>query len=182
MKPKTAAFIRVAKPEDAETVLGIYAPIIRDTSITFETDVPSVSEIQDRIKTTLLQYPWLVYELQGSVVGYAYSAPFRTRVAYQWTAEVSVYVDNRHQGMGIGRALYQKLFEILKKQGYRSVVGGITLPNPGSVAIHESFGLQQVAHFKSVGFKFGKWHDVGFWQLDIQPNLQCPAPPIPFPN
>jgi len=174
--------IRVARESDAGAIQGIYAPIVTDTPISFETEVPTVSEISDRVKKTLVQYPWLVYEREGRVIGYAYAGTHRTRAAYQWTAEVTVYVDGEFRGNGIGRSLYGILFESLKKQGYRTAVGGITLPNPGSVAIHESFGFTRVAVFKSLGFKMGTWHDVGFWQLQLQPYINNPPVPVPFPS
>lgn len=172
--------IRVVKERDAEAIQRIYAPIVADTPISFEMEVPSVDEIKERLKKTLVLHPWLVYELDGKVVGYAYASTYRTRVAYQWSAEVTVYVDQNFRGKGIGKALYLDLFEILKKQGYRTLIGGITLPNTGSVAIHESLGFRKVAHFNSVGYKLGAWHDVGFWQLEVQPYILDPPVPIPF--
>ena len=176
-----SGIIRVAKEFDAEAIQRIYAPIVAHTPISFEIEVPSVKEIKDRMKNILLQYPWLVYELRGKVVGYVYASSYRSRVAYQWTAEVTVYVDEEFYGKGIGKSLYQALFEILRKQGYRTAVGGITLPNPGSVAIHESLGFKKVADFKSLGYKQGQWHDVGFWQLELQPYIVDPPVPVPFP-
>jgi phosphinothricin acetyltransferase len=130
--------IRVATNSDAEYIRKIYAPIVTDTVISFELEVPSVREIEDRLAKTLEQYPWLVYEEEGAVMGYVYASTHRARPAYQWTAEVTVYIDQNFRGQGIGKSLYQALFEILRQQGYRTAVGGITLPNPASVAIHDS--------------------------------------------
>jgi phosphinothricin acetyltransferase len=172
--------IRTAQLSDAEAIQRIYAPIVAETPISFEIEIPTILEIQERIRKTLVQYPWLVYELDGKVVAYAYASTHRARSAYQWTAEVTIYVDQKCHGRGIGKVLYQKLFEILRKQGYRTAVGGITLPNSGSVAIHESLGFKKVAHFKSVGYKAGAWHDVGFWQLELQPHILNPAQPVSF--
>lgn len=172
--------IRIASVSDASTVQKIYAPIVTDTAISFETEVPSVVEIEERIKNTLPQYPWLVCESDGEVIGFSYASTYRARVAYQWAVEVTVYVGQKFRGQGVGKDLYQALFEILKKQGYRTLVGGITIPNAGSVRVHESFGFRQVAVFKSIGYKMGAWHDVGFWQLELQPYIQSPPAPTPF--
>ncbi len=174
--------VRTARQTDAEDIQRIYAPLVNHTPISFELEVPSISEFKERLDKTLEQYPWLVYELNQRVVGYAYASTHRTRPAYQWSAEVTVYVDQDFRGRGIGKILYKNLFEILKKQGYRSAVGGITLPNSSSVAIHESLGFRQVASFKSLGCKLNAWHDVGFWQLELQPYELNPTPPVPFPH
>ena len=172
--------IRTAKETDAEEILRIYAPIITETPISFEYALPSIAEISTRIADTLTQYPWLVCEQQGRVVGYAYARAYRARAAYQWSAEVSVYVDSEFYGKGIGKTLYRALFAILRQQGYRTVIGGITLPNAASVGIHESLGFKPAGVFKALGYKLGAWHDVGFWQLDLQPSTIDPVPPVPF--
>ena len=172
--------IRVATESDASDIRDIYAPVVTDTPISFEIAVPSIAEFAQRIQNTLVQYPWLVYQVDRSVVGYVYASTHRVRQAYQWSTEVTVYVHQDHRGAGIGNTLYKVLFEILKLQGYRSAIGGITLPNVASVAIHESLGFKQVAHFPSIGYKQGAWHDVGFWQLELQPFTRAPPVPIPF--
>lgn len=173
--------IRVATESDAGEIRHIYAPIVRDTPISFELEVPSVEEMKERLRKTLVQYPWLVHEQDGKVLGYVYAGTYRTRLAYQWSAEVTVYVDQEFHGRGIGKGLYQALFGILRRQGYYNAVSGITLPNPGSVGIHEALGFKQVALFKSLGYKMGAWHDVGFWQLELQPRPYAANPPPPTP-
>jgi len=172
--------IRLAMIEDAVEMLEIYRPNIEASAISFETVVPSVSEFEDRVRDTLRKYPWIVYERDGKILGYAYASTYRSRCAYGWSLESTVYVHPEHQGMGIGRSLYCKLFDLLKHQGAVNVIGGITLPNEASVGLHESLGFKKVAQFKDVGFKLGKWWDVGFWQLQLQkPEVPCElkAPP-----
>jgi L-amino acid N-acyltransferase YncA len=173
-------FIRIATDKDTEQIQKIYEPIVRHTPISFEIEVPSVSEIKDRMQKTLVQYPWLVYEDGGKVVGYCYAGVHRTRLAYQWSTEVTLYIDENFRGKGIGKKLYLKLFEILRKQGYRNAVGGITLPNIGSVGIHEALGFTHVATFEALGYKQGAWYDVGFWQLQLLPYIIDPPPPEAF--
>ena len=112
-------------------------------------------------------HEWLVAEADGRVVGYAYAGVHRTRKAYQWTAEVSAYVDRSTQRAGVGRELYTELFRRLKERGFRLLVAGVTLPNDASVAFHESFGFEKVGVFKNTGLKFDQWWDVGWWQLDL---------------
>ncbi len=174
------ARIRVATENDAAGIQAIYAPIVAHSSISFEIEAPTISEIQARIHKTLVQYPWIVCELNQKIIGYAYGSAFRLRPAYQWSAEVSVYVDSEFYGRGIGKSLYKSLFELLKIQGYYIAVGGITLPNKGSVAIHKSLGFKPVAVFNSIGFKLGAWHDIGFWQLELKPHILNPTAPIPL--
>ena len=161
----TAASIRLARPDDAGALLAIYAPIVLDTPISFELDPPSEAEFRQRITQVLEAKPWLVCEAQGQVMGYAYATTFRTRPAYQWSVETSAYVHADHRGKGVGRALYTSLLGLLELQGYRRVLAGITLPNPASVALHESVGFRAVGVYRKVGYKFGAWHDVGWWQL-----------------
>jgi phosphinothricin acetyltransferase len=111
--------------------------------------------------------PWLVAEKDGSVIGFAYATPWKTRSAYRFSVEITVYLAPGHGRNGVGSALYQQLFEHLRARGAHSVIGGIALPNDASVALHEKFGLSKVAHFHEVGFKFGRWIDVGYWQLTL---------------
>ncbi len=151
-------------------MLAIYAPIVRETTISFELDPPSETEFQHRIGSYQQQMPWLVYEIHGEVVGYAYASAYRTRAAYQWSVESSVYVGVNHRRKGIATALYTSLFKLLQLQGFYNVVAAIALPNQPSVAVHEAVGFAPVGVFQRVGFKFGKWHDVGYWQLSLQPE------------
>jgi len=160
--------IRTATLEDAPRLLEIYAPYVQDTPISFETEVPSLAEFEGRMRETLPKYPWLIYEADGKICGYAYAGSYRSRCAYGWSVESTVYVDSKFHKKGIGKALYQKLLDLLREQGAVNVIGGITIPNDGSVGLHESLGFAKVAQFKDVGFKLGKWWDVGFWQIQLQ--------------
>jgi L-amino acid N-acyltransferase YncA len=172
--------VRIATTADAESILRIYAPAVKHTAASFELEPPSVEEMRQRISTILQKYPWLVFDRDGDVLGYAYAGEYRKRVAYQWSAEVSAYVDERARRMGIGRTLYAELFAILKRLGYFNAYAVITLPNPSSVALHESVGFKYLGVFRNVGYKLGKWHDVGWWDLVIQPHDKSPRPPISF--
>lgn len=165
--------IRLACLEDAAAIQSIYAPIVSETEVSFELEPPSVEEMRRRIETTLLTLPWLVCERDG-VIGYAYAGLFRSRPAYQWSVEVSVYVHAAHRGKGAGRALYASLLECLRVQGYRGALAGIVLPSPASVALHEGMGFRSVGVFHHVGHKLGAWHDVGWWELTLQ---SLPIPP-----
>jgi L-amino acid N-acyltransferase YncA len=172
--------IRLAKPADAAAILDIYAPYIRDTSITFETDVPSVTDFENRIQSYLENWPWLVYEKNDMITGYAYASRYRERVAYQWSIECSVYIHDDHHRSGIASALYGSLFSILKTQGFTTVYAVINLPNDPSVALHERTGFKYFATYEKVGYKLGKWKNVGWWQLQLNEYLQEPVVPIKF--
>lgn len=172
--------LRLATTTDAKGILDIYAPYIENTSFTFETEVPSVEEFAERIKTYLLNWPWLVCEIDGVIAGYAYATRHRERTAYQWCVESSVYIHDDFQQKGIARALYTALFEILKKQGFRNVYAVINLPNDKSVTFHESCGFQYFATYENVGYKLGKWKNVGWWKLSINEYGDDPAAPIKF--
>ncbi len=174
------ARIRLASRSDAPAIHQIYAPIVRDTHISFEQTVPSVDEIGDRIASTLKQHPWLVCELDGMLAGYAYASAFRARAAYQWTAETTVYIHADFQRRGIARALYSSLLAVLREQGYRSVIGVIALPNEGSVRAHEALGFRKVGVLEAVGYKAGAWRDTGWWQLILRPPEASPRPPRPI--
>jgi phosphinothricin acetyltransferase len=168
--------IRLACPEDAGSILDIYRPYVLNTAISFETDAPSLAEMSKRISDTLTHFPWLIIEDDKSILGYAYAGPFKSRCAYSWSVESTVYVKEGFHGKGIGKKLYLDLLERLKNQGAVNVIGGIALPNEASVGLHESFGFKQIAQFKDIGFKLGKWWDVGYWQL----QLQKPTEPKPL--
>jgi L-amino acid N-acyltransferase YncA len=160
--------IRSVDAGDAEAIRSIYAPFVTESATSFEVDPPDVKEMARRIGELREKYPWLVYEAGGEVLGYAYASPHRARKAYQWSVETSVYVHARSRKCGVGRALYTALFELLRRQGYVNAYAGITLPNPASVRLHESMGFLPIGVFSRIGFKFGKWHDVGWWQLRLQ--------------
>lgn len=169
--------IRLASIKDAPQILEIYSPIVRLTHISFEHDVPDASDIAARIAKTLRQYPWLVCEIDSRIAGYAYASAFRSRKAYQWTTETTVYVHTGYQRRGVSRALYASLLAILHAQGYRSAIGVIALPNTASIRAHETLGFQEIGVFRNVGFKAGAWRDTGWWQLDLNPALEQPPAP-----
>ena len=156
--------IRMARPEDAAGMLQIYAPFVEHTSITFETVTPTEVEFRQRIVHYLENYPWLVAEENGEIVGYAYASRYRERVAYQWSVEVSVYIQERYRRSGVARKLYERLFGLLKKQGFRNAYAVINLPNDPSVAFHESMDFHWFATYEQVGYKLGKWKNVGWWR------------------
>ncbi len=161
-------FIRLATPNDAPSVRKIYRPIVEHSPTSFELEVPGESEVVSRIERILERAPWLIAEDGGECLGYAYAAGFRTRPAYAWSMESSVYVADAHRRRGVARGLYVALFDILRLQGFHMLAAGITLPNPASIAMHESMGFRPVGVFERTGYKFGQWHAVGFWELCLQ--------------
>lgn len=152
---------------DALAICAIYNPYVRDTVISFEQEPVSETEMATRIKDYTALYPWLVAEVDGKVVAYAYATRWRTRAAYDHTLESTIYVDRLFFGRGIAKPLYLALLSELKARAVRAVVGCIALPNDASVALHEKCGFVKVAHFPQVGRKFGHWVDVGFWQATL---------------
>lgn len=172
--------IRLATPADAEGILAIYGPYIENTSFTFETEVPSVADFAARIRQYLENWPWLVCEADGKIGGYAYAARHRERTAYQWSVESSVYVHDEYLRAGVAAALYTALFEILKRQGFRNVYAVINLPNERSVAFHEKLGFTYFATYEKVGYKLGKWKNVGWWRLILNKFNDEPDAPVPF--
>ena len=169
--------IRIAAPADAADIAAIYAPFVAITIVSFETEPPDEAETRARLENVLQRYPWLVCEQTGRVIGYAYASQHRVRRAYQWSVDVAVYVDPNHQRGGIARGLYCRLFELLRQQGYYNAYAGIALPNPASVGFHESMGFRPVGVYEQVGFKAGKWVDVGWWQLELQAKPAEPGEP-----
>jgi len=157
--------VRLATVADAEAVVRIYNHYISNTIVTFEEEPLAAAEMAQRIEHVLgATMPWLVAERGSQVVGYAYASTWEPRRGYRFSTEITVYLDPTQTGGGIGSKLYERLFAILKEQGLHVVIGGIALPNAASVALHEKFGLEKVAHFRDVGTKFGQWIDVGYWQ------------------
>jgi len=159
--------IRQVKTGDAKDIADIYNYYVTDTIITFEEEVLSSKEIEDRIaKVTGNGLPWLVSENGEKVVGYAYASKWKERRAYRFSVEVSAYITPTAHGQGTGTQLYKALFAELKRLGsVHCVMGGIALPNPASVALHEKFGMKQVATFPEVGYKQGRWITTGYWQV-----------------
>ena len=163
--------IRRATVSDAAAVHRIYAPVVRETAISFEYEVPDEVELARRIAETLDRWEWLVAEHEDGVAGYAYGGSFRGRAAYRYATETSVFVDPDHQGRGVGRSLMTALLDELAGRDFTIAYAGIALPNPGSVRLHEALGFAPVGVFERAGYKFDRWHDVGFWQLDLRHRL-----------
>ena len=161
--------IRDAKLEDAAEIGAIYNYYIKNTIISFEQDPLSVEDMQKRIETVYsYKLPWLVYNDNNAIAGYAYATRWHTRASYKYSVEVSVYLRHDATGSGFGSRLYAELIERLRALKYHAVIGGIALPNAASVALHEKFGFQQVAHYRETGFKNGSWIDVGYWELILE--------------
>ena len=173
--------IRLARSGDAGQMLDIYAPFIRDDAVSFELEVPTMAEFADRVQLTLTSLPWLVLEVDETILGYAYASKHRERAAYQWSVDVSAYITEDYRRRGVGRALYTSLFACLRLQGYFNAYAGITLPNPASVGIHEAMGFTHVGTFQDVGHKFGQWHSVGWWGLALQQHA-APSTLISLPD
>lgn len=172
--------LRIAKGQDAAGILKIYSPFIINSGITQETEIPSIESFQLRIETTLESRPWLVCEIENEIAGYAYAGRHRERKGYQWCVEPSVYVDENFFRYGIAKALYTALFEILKLQGYVNAYAVITLPNEKSVAFHENFGFRYLTTYKKIGYKLGKWHDVGWWEKQVNSCAEIQTNPQKF--
>jgi len=176
VKGRAVPTIRLATEADASGVYAIYASIVRDTIISFEYDPPTIDEMRSRITKTLPRYPWLIYEHDGEMLGYAYAGSHSERAAYQWSANVSVYVSRNARRMGVGKTLYGVLVTQLRAQGFVNVYAGIALPNPASVGLHESMGMTQVGVYHQVGYKFGAWRDVGWWEMALGERSGEPKP------
>ncbi len=162
---------------------AIYAPYVRDTAISFESEPPDAAAMAARIAATTALHPWLVAEADGTVLGYCYATRHRERAAYRWGTDVSVYLAADARGRGLGRLLYTALLDLLRRQGFRTAYAGIALPNPASVRLHEAMGFQPIGVYPRVGYKLGRWHDVGWWELPLHPTDDSPpAEPIPFPE
>jgi len=174
------AELRLAKPADAEGILKVLAPYIKDTAINFEYEVPDAAEYAKKIEAISQKYPFIVCEIEGEIVGFAYASPFNSRAAYMWDAELSVYVDKNYLRLGIGHSLYSALIEILKLQNIQNVYGGVTVPNENSEWLHKSLGFELVAVYRKVGFKLGRWHDVAWYVKYIGNHVTPPGPVIPI--
>ena len=171
--------VRVAQATDAEAIAAIYAPYVLETVISFEEEPPSAAEIGARIAAALPMYPFLVFEEAGRLLGYAYGSAHLPRAAYRWSANVSVYTAQDQHRRGVGTALYAELLAILRRQGFHSLFAGIALPNAGSVGLHEAMGFVHLGTYREVGFKFGRWHDVGYWRLGLADGAPT-GEPVPF--
>ena len=158
--------IREVTLEDAAQIAEIYNYYIETSHATFELETIDDAEMKNRIRDILEKnYPFFVGEENGEIVGCAFAHQFKARRAYRHSVEVSVYLKNGFEGKGVGSALYQKLFSEISERNFHTIIAGISLPNDASIRLHEKFGFEKVAHFKEVGFKFGRWIDVGYWEL-----------------
>jgi phosphinothricin acetyltransferase len=169
--------VRDASERDAEACAAIYAPYVTDTAITFESDPPCPAEMAERIVTAARTHAWVVLENEGRVVGYAYGGPFKSRAAYRWSCEVSVYLERGRRRTGGGRALYDALFARLAERGFRTAVAGMTLPNDASVGLHRAMGFEPVGTYRRIGWKHNTWHDVAWAQRTITTGQDPPAEP-----
>jgi len=157
--------IRSVTQGDAEKIAALYNHYVINTIITFEEDRVSANEMATRIRSVTASHPWIVFEEAGALTGYAYAVNWHSRPAYRHSVETTIYVAPDQYRKGIGRALYDALLAELRDRGFHSAIGGVSLPNDASAALHERLGFEKVAHLKEVGQKFGAWVDVGYWQL-----------------
>lgn len=159
--------LRAVTITDAKQIKDIYNYYIEFTDITFEEEKLTTCDMEKRITDVTALYPWIVYEENGEVVGYAYATRWKGRKAYDFSVESSVYIKHSTGGRGVGTKLYEELIKELKTLKVHAVIGGVALPNEPSTRLHEKLGFNKVAQFPEVGYKFGKWIDVGYWQLNI---------------
>ncbi len=158
--------LRPATIADAAAIAGIYNHYVLNTVVTFEEEAVPATEIAQRIADTLAAgRPWLVWEEDGRVLGYAYASGWKSRCSYRFSLETTIYLDKDAMGRGIGTRLYTALIDILRQTKVHAIIGGVALPNAASVALHEKLGFVKVAQFREVGWKFGQWIDVGYWEL-----------------
>lgn len=166
----------MTSPSDAADLVEIYAPYVRESTVSFELEPPSATEMAERLRAVLARTPWIVCEQDGRLLGYAYATRFRARPAYDWTVETAIYVARGEQRRGIAAALYGALLDGLRWQGFHVALGVIALPNAASVALHERFGFLPLGVIREAGFKFGAWRDSGWWQLALGPSGAAPQP------
>ena len=175
--------VRLADPDrDAGAIADIYARSVTDGVASFEEVAPDAAEMARRIRTTLERTPWLVAEVDGVVAAYAYADRHRERPGYRWAVNISVYVADGFTGRGIGRGLYDRLLDLLRRQGFVNAYAGITLPNPASVALHEAIGMRRIGVYERVGYKLGAWHDVAWYGMRLADPVGVPPEPIPLPD
>ncbi len=169
--------VRDADPaRDAAACAAIYAPFVDPGPASFEDEPPTAAEMASRIAAASVPHAWLVCERDGAVAGFAYATAHRSRAAYSWAAEVSVYVDAARARRGAGRELYGTLLPLLARRGLRQACAGITLPNAASVGLHEALGFEPVGVYRRIGWKAGAWRDVGWWQCDLAPEAGSDPP------
>ncbi|MEN2785782.1 N-acetyltransferase family protein [Sphingomonas qilianensis] len=178
--------IRPARPEDAAAIAAIYAPFVLTGTVSFESEAPDARQIRARMTASDGMYPWLVAtngEADGSpggVLAFAYATKFRDRPAYRYVVETSIYVAGTVERQGIGRLLYEALIDTLRAQGFTQAIGVIALPNEGSIGLHEASGFRRAGVYREVGYKNGRWIDVGFWQCELNRSTVPPTEPRPF--
>lgn len=171
---------RRANADDAAAIASIYAPYVRATVVSFETEAPDEAEISGRIAALGDLYPWLAAcDESGAMLGYAYACAFRTRPAYRFTVETTVYVADGAHRRGIGTLLYRELLALLEAQGFTQAIGAITIPNEASIRLHESLGFVRAGTYEKVGFKLGEWRSVGLWQRPLAAMTERPEEPRP---
>lgn len=177
--------LRLAAPADGAEVAAVYAPYVESTAVSFELVAPTADEMGARIEQVLDAHPWIVAtgteRAPGVVVGYAHAHAFAARPAYRWSVETAIYLRSEARGQGVGSALYTALLGLVAAQGYRRAFAGIALPNPASVALHERLGFRPAGVYERVGFKHGAWHDVSWWQRDLDGAAHgAPDEPVPL--
>lgn len=172
--------LRNATVQDVPVMLDIYRPYILDTAITFEYEVPSLEEFTTRFHTVTARFPWLVWEEDGVVLGYAYASPFKTRAAYRWDADLSIYLRQDCRGKGIGKALYTELENRLRDLGYHVLYGVVTSANEASCRFHEAMGYRPIAAFERTGVKFGRWYGITWYEKRIRQGVPEHVPATPF--
>lgn len=166
--------IRPAREDDAAGILAIYSPIVTDTAISFELEPPAEPEMRRRIRNIQASHGWFVAVENEMIAAYAYGSQFRPRQAYAWTAEVTVYVHSGWRQRGLARHLYSELFAHLRVRGFCTAIAVIALPNEPSVRLHETIGFTHAGVLRKVGYKLGRWHDTGWWQMELQPHPETP--------
>lgn len=174
--------IRAARAQDATAIAAIYAPHVLTGTVSFETEAPDARAMRRRMESANGFYPWLVATNgdDDGILAYAYAARFREREAYRWVVETSVYVTGAVQGQGVGRLLYEALIDTLRAQGFTQAIGAIALPNDHSIALHEAVGFRRAGFFREVGYKHGRWIDVGYWQCELNDADTSPREPRSF--
>lgn len=171
--------IRMACESDAENLWEIYKPYVMNTYVTFETEIPALSVFRSRMEEILQTLPWLVCEYGKRIAGYAYATDHRSRKAYQWTKELSVYIHNDFKRKGIATALYTSLLQLLKIQGVKNCLAGIALPNVASIRFHEKLGFRKVGVYHRIGYKLDDYRDVGWWELFVGQENEAPGGILP---
>jgi phosphinothricin acetyltransferase len=176
--------VRLADPSrDAAAVAAIYADGVERTVASFEEVAPTAAKMAERMRRILERTPWLVAcGPDGRVVGYAYAGPHHARPGYRWSVNLSAYVADGQRGRGIGRRLYAELLDLLRRQGFVNAYAGVTLPNPASERLHQAIGMQRFAVYRRVGYKFGAWHDVAWYELRLASPPGRPAEPVALPD